>query len=121
MAARVRFNLPMKNHYFTPDTVIYYPATLTAHFEKNAELEIRQGDSFFVWLKGESLEWENDEAEKMGRIEVLFNRILQPIGKTIRRISAEGPLNLETFNDGFSMLTLKYPLVIRVQCLKKIV
>jgi hypothetical protein len=115
MAAQVRFSPSMKDRYFTIDSVIYYPATLMAHFEKNAEFEIQPGVSFYVWLKGESLEWENDDAKKMQQIQEIFNRILQPIGKSIRTFSSKGSLKLETFNDGFSILPLNQTLVIKVQ------
>lgn len=117
MALLVHFKNPIEKHRFTAETVVYYPHDLVAHFKENNKLQINRGTYFYVWLKGESLEWEeNNTQTNLALVKAVFNKVLQPIGKSMSKITTQDErLKLGTFNDGFYILTLNHPFVLVAQ------
>lgn len=109
MALQVHFTGPLENHY--KDSVVYQPQDLVSHFKENNTLEIKKDTHFYVWLKGDSLEWaENDPGKNFSRLKMLFNKTLQPVGKSLSKISTCAErIQLGTFNDGFYLFTLDHP------------
>jgi len=120
MALLVHFKNPIGKHRFTEESVVYYPHDLVAHFKKNDTLKIERGTYFYVWLKDASLEWEeNDTTKNLGLVKTIFNKVLQPLGKSMSKIATQDErLKLGTFNDGFYILTLNHPFVLVATCKK---
>lgn len=115
MALQVRFENPLEKHRFTAASIVYYPKDLVAHFKEKNTLEIAQGTYFYVWLKGESLEWENDTSKNFSRIQVILNKVLQSIGKTVQFSLNPKKIKFETFNDGFYIFSLESVIEIRLR------
>jgi hypothetical protein len=120
MALQVHFKNPIEKHRFPAETVVYYPHDLIAHFKENDKLKIEAGINFYVWMNGESLEWkENDTPTNLSLVKTIFNRVLQPLGKSMSQIvTRDERLKLGTFNDGFYILTLNHPFVLVATCKK---
>lgn len=115
MALKVRFENPIEKHRFAANSIVYYPPDLVAYFKEKNTLEIAKGTYFYVWLKGESLEWANDSSINFNRMQAIFNKILQPLGKSMKFSLNPEKINLETFNDGFYIFSLESVIEIRLR------
>lgn len=117
MALLVHFRNPIGKYHFAEEAVVYYPHQLVAHFKENNNLQINRGTYFYVWLKGETLEWkENETTLNLSLVKAIFNKVLQPLGKSMSKIATQDErLKLGTFNDGFYILTLNHPFVLVAQ------